>query len=157
MNHDDIQRLPLSKIIPHAWPMLLLDRVAVSSAERFECEVKLTEQSEFCERGVVGGWVGLEYMAQTVAALAGTKDLLHGRKIGMGLLLGTQSYVALAPHFFAGQTLRVEAKEVAFDRQGLSMVDCSIRDRDSGHELAHASLTVARVDDLNTLLARKVK
>lgn len=152
MTSDTLQ-CPIAELLPHAQPMLLLDRVVSSSIERFECEVELTEQSEFCEDGFIGSWVGLEYMAQTVAALASTRDLLHRRKVRMGLLLGTRSYVALVPRFAAGQTLRIQAKEVLFDPQGPSMVDCIIRDRDSGMEVARASLTLVQIDDFKTFLA----
>lgn len=152
MSLKDFQSWPIEKLVPHARPMLLLDRVAEITDTWIECEVTLTPTSEFCVDGRVGAWVGLEYMAQTVAALAGAQGLDTGHNIRVGLLLGTRSFTAAVPYFEVGVTLRVRATEVVFDPQGLSVVDCALRDAATGRELAQAGLTVYQVDDLYAYL-----
>jgi predicted hotdog family 3-hydroxylacyl-ACP dehydratase len=131
--------------------MLLLDQVTDMAGDSFEAEVTLTPDSEFCENGQVGAWVGIEYMAQTVAAFAGSEGLAAGGKIKVGFLLGTRQYECKAPYFKAGSTLRIRVKKVLHDPQGLSVVECALSLK-GGEELARANLTVFQVDDFEAYL-----
>lgn len=147
---------PIETLVPHAKPMLLLDCMTDRDEESFESEVVVTADSEFCEDGKVGAWVGIEYMAQTVAAFAGADGLTASQEIKVGFLLGTRQYECQVPYFKAGSILRIRVKKVLHDPQGLSVVECSLRLKD-GEELAKANLTVFQVDDFKNYLREHQK
>ena len=60
----------LEEVMHHRRPMLLLDRVAEFSPLVLRAEVTITSDSEFfsAPHGVPA-WIGVEYMAQAIAAL----------------------------------------------------------------------------------------
>ena len=62
---------PIVELVPHRPPMLLLDRVLSYDGECVVCETVLEHDSPFVEQGHVPALVGIEYMAQTIAAGAG--------------------------------------------------------------------------------------
>jgi predicted hotdog family 3-hydroxylacyl-ACP dehydratase len=151
-----MKAMPIESLVPHARPMLLLDRMTDMDGESFEAELSLTKDSEFCVDGKVGAWVGIEYMAQCVAAFAGAEGLAAGENIKVGFLLGTRQYQCAVPHFKAGSILRIRVKKVLHDPQGLSVVECALRLKD-GPELARANLTVFQVDDFEAYLRNSQK
>jgi 3-oxoacyl-[acyl-carrier-protein] synthase-1 len=132
--------------------MLLLDRVTSIDSESFEGEVCIRPDSLFCQNGAVGAWVGVEYMAQTIAAFAGEEGHKAGKPIKVGFLLGSRQYEAKVPAFKVGLTLTVRVVKVLYDPSGLSVLDCVILDRASGETLAKAALNVFEVDDLQAYL-----
>ena len=58
-------------LLPHSGPMVLLDHVVAADDESLCAAVRVRENSLFYVDGAVGGWVGLEYMAQSIGAFAG--------------------------------------------------------------------------------------
>jgi predicted hotdog family 3-hydroxylacyl-ACP dehydratase len=148
----DLSTQNIADFTPHARPMLLLDRAIAMDEEAFEAELEIRPDSEFCVEGQVGAWVGIEYMAQAVAAFAGAQAKAKGEVVKVGFLLGTRHYRTSTPHFKAGSTLRIRVKKVLHDPQGLSVVDCSLHLQPSGQELAAASLTVFEVPDFQQYL-----
>jgi len=152
MTLEEVRALPLTALLPHQPPMLLIDRLVGCDAEHVEVELTLSPQSEFCEGGRVGAWVGLEYMAQTMAAMAGVHARLADRPPRVGLLVATREYRAQVPFFEAGQVLRVHARQVLFDPNGLSVVECTLKDANTQLELACASLTGIEVEDFQRFL-----
>src|SRR5688572_26717078 len=97
MNIPDI-----SSLVPHARPMVLLDRVICADEESLSAEVSIRSDSLFCTAEGVGAWVGLEYMAQAVAAYAGYVAHLRGEAVKIGFLLGTRRYDCNRPFFSVG-------------------------------------------------------
>lgn len=152
MTLEEIKKLPISELVPHRPPMILLDRVIDCDGESLEAELTLTAHSPFCVDGKVGAWIGIEYMAQAVAALAGAQARLVGKEPRIGLLLGTREYQAQVPSFAQGSVLRVKATKEIFDPQGLSVVECSIRDQRTDALLARAALTAVEVEDFQAFL-----
>ena len=62
--------------------MLLLDRVLSYDGECVVCETVLGPDSPFAEQGHVPALVGIEYMAQTIAAGAGLSAREKGSAVG---------------------------------------------------------------------------
>ena len=87
--------------------MVLLDRVVSFEDENLVTEVTIREDTLFCEAGGVPGWIGVEYMAQAVAAHAGAHARLAGNPPAIGFLLGTRSYECSVSQFSLGETLTV--------------------------------------------------
>src|SRR5215471_7164387 len=85
----------IRSLLPHAGPMVLLDRVISVDEDSLLAEVCIRSDSLFCNGGGVGAWVGVEYMAQAIGAWAGYTAQLRGEPVKLGFLLGTRSYDCL--------------------------------------------------------------
>jgi predicted hotdog family 3-hydroxylacyl-ACP dehydratase len=140
-------------LLPHSGPMVLLDRVISADAESLCAEVRIRHNSMFYIDGGVGAWVGLEYMAQAIAAYAGYHATLRGEPVKIGFLLGTRHYECVRPLFTLGSVIKVCAKRVLQDDTGLASFDCHIDD-DNGR-IVSASVTVFQPADAEAFLDGK--
>ncbi len=99
----------IDELVPHARPALLLDRVVESRGDdSLVTETLIREDNPYCDRGRVGAWIGVELIAQSIAALAGLDARRDGRPVKIGFLLGTRRYRSAVPWFAVGQRLRIE-------------------------------------------------
>jgi predicted hotdog family 3-hydroxylacyl-ACP dehydratase len=130
--------------------MMLLDRVISVDAESVCVEVRIRKDSLFYVDGGVGAWVGLEYIAQAIAAYAGYHAGLRGEAVKIGFLLGTRRYECVRPSFALGSVIQVRAKRVLQNDDGLAAFDCYIDD-ESGR-IAAASVTVFQPADAEEFL-----
>lgn len=142
---------PIAELVPHAAPMLLLDRVVEAGEDRMVCEVTIRADALFCDGEKVGAWVGIEYMAQTIAAMAGWRAKLRGWPVRIGFLLGTRKYTSHAGDFKVGDCLRIEAVREVEAETGIGAVQCHIFSLDD-RPLAEAMLTVFQPDNLQEFL-----
>jgi predicted hotdog family 3-hydroxylacyl-ACP dehydratase len=115
----------LVALLPHEPPMVLIDRVLSSDPECFETEVVIDERTEFAEADGVPAWVGIEYMAQTVAAQAGDGARAQGLPPAVGFLLGTRRFSTALSRFPLGSRLVVRVAPVFIDGQ-VGVFDCKI-------------------------------
>ena len=115
-------------LVPHSGAMLLLERLLHVDAESACAEVRITAESMFATEDGVGSWVGIEYMAQTIAAFAGYQAQQAGRAVKIGFLLGARRYEAMCGHFAPGSVLRIEAIRALQGENGLGAFECTIRD-----------------------------
>jgi predicted hotdog family 3-hydroxylacyl-ACP dehydratase len=127
-------------LVPHAAPMLLLDRVLAASEESLAAEVVIRAGSIFCGEDGVGGWVGVEYMAQAIAAHAGYLALRRAEPVRIGFLLGTRRYDCRRPVFHVASVLRVEVVRLLISDNGLGSYACRIDDEQG--EVATATVSV---------------
>ena len=141
---------PILELVPHAGPMSLLDRLIAVEGERLSAEVVVPADGLFSHAGGVGAWVGIEYMAQAVAAWAGWQSRQMGEAPRIGLLLGTRRYRCEVARFPAGQRLRVDIERGYQADNGLGQFDCRIGA--DGKELASALLTVFGPKDPSAFL-----
>ena len=132
--------LPIESYVPHRDPMLLIHRLLDAGPLHAVAEVTVPADGLFVHDGRVPGWVGIEYMAQTIAAWSGARDLAEGREPRQGMLLGTRRYHAAVSDFVPGMVLRVETHQEFVADTGLGMFDCRILHQDT--ELATARLSV---------------
>lgn len=131
---------PISAIVPHTGKMCLLDRAVDGDAESMCCEVTIKDDGLFFKDGGVDAWVGIEYMAQTVAAWAGWRARLRGEAPQIGFLLGSRRYECSQPRLALGQTYRIDVHRQFQADNGLGQFDCSIQL--DGQIVASATLTV---------------
>lgn len=143
----------IATLVPHAKPMLLLDRVLAADEESLCAEVIIREDSLFFshEAGGVGAWVGVEYMAQAVAAYAGYKALQEKGQVKIGFLLGTRRYECHGSVFTAGSVLRVYVRCLLQADNGLGSFECTIEEG-AQTRLASATINAFQPDDLTTFL-----
>ena len=130
----------ISSLVPHAGPMVLLDRVVSVDAENLCAEVTIGPDSLFCGSDGVGAWVGIEYMAQAIAAHAGYAARLRGEPVKIGFLLGSRRYECSRPIYTVGMLLRVHVKRVLQSENGLASFECRIDDENG--QIASANLSV---------------
>jgi 3-oxoacyl-[acyl-carrier-protein] synthase-1 len=157
MNLSEAADLPVSRLVPHAAPMILIDRAVSAGEDYFEAEVTIRPDSLFCDGAKVDAWVGIEYMAQAVAAYGGAEAIVAGRPVKTGFLLGTRSYECCVPSFPVGAVIRIGVKKVLHEPNGLSVVECSLRVHGEEEAMVTSNLTVFEVDNLAAYLAEHVK
>ena len=138
------------EVLPIAGPSILLNAIIDWEEDRLRARVDHAQPGLYSNPdGSVPCWVGLEYMAQAVGALAGIRDLRAGRGPRPGVLLGTRRFRAHVRTFAAGAPVTVEVVEVLREAEGMGAYDCTI----SGPALlAEASIKMMQVADLATLL-----
>jgi len=130
---------PVSDLVPHRPPALLLDRILELSASHCVALVRVEPDAWYLQAdGTAPAWVGLEWMAQTISAFSGNRHRLEGRPPRIGFLLGSRSYEAFVPAFAVGMELEVEAEVLFLDESGPGAFQCEIRR--SGGILARARL-----------------
>ena len=129
-------------LLPHRPPMVLLDRILEHEAERTVCAVDVTASTRFLGPDTsVPAWVGVEYMAQCVAAHAGL--IAHARRepVRLGLLIGARRIDFHTEGFAIGQTLIVTAVHAWGERE-LASFTCSLSDGATDRVLAEAVMSV---------------
>jgi predicted hotdog family 3-hydroxylacyl-ACP dehydratase len=147
------QILPdIEHLIRHRGTMLLIDRLVEASDNHAIGEVLVSEESSFYRAGRgVPAYVGLEYMAQTVAAFDGARRVETGEPPAIGFLLGTRRYKAERNYFEAGQLLSVRT-EMVFSENGMASFDCAIGVAGEPAPCVSAMLNVYRPEDRAYLL-----
>jgi predicted hotdog family 3-hydroxylacyl-ACP dehydratase len=118
-------RIPLRELLPHGPEMTLIERLMEYSPRRSVATVTITPQSRFAEPGGVPAWVGIEYMAQTIAAHAGYEGRLRGEPPRIGFLLGTRAYRSDVGVFPLGATLTISVEPLVTDAK-LGAFQCAI-------------------------------
>lgn len=149
MNFPDI-----AELVPHDGGMVLLDRVLAADAEQLTAELTIGPATLFCEGSGVGAWVGVEYMAQAIAAYAGSLARQRGEAPKVGFLLGARRYQCSVPSFTLGSVLHVHAQHAMQGENGLGAFECRIEDAASGALLAQATITVFEPSNVNEFLQR---
>ena len=141
---DFEQQWSIDQLVPHAGRMCLLDELVSSEGDALLAELTITADDLFFDAmgpGTgVGGWVGIEYMAQAVAAWAGLQTRREGRAPLIGFLLGSRNYQSSRASFAEGEVLRVSVQREFQADNGLGQFECRIEIE--GEQVAHAKLTV---------------
>jgi predicted hotdog family 3-hydroxylacyl-ACP dehydratase len=127
--------------------MVLLSRVLHHQQDRTVCAVEINEQALFRDpAGNVPAWVGIEYMAQCVAAHGGLTRRSTGEAPRVGFLLGSRRVVFHVPRFRPGQTLEATVLHVWGREGNLSSFDCTLKDAATGALLAEGRLNCLTPD-----------
>ena len=133
---------PIEDVLPHAGGMVLLSRVLSHERHRTVCEVEIDRQSLLGDgSGGAEAWIGLEYMAQCVAAHGGLIGRTRGEPPRLGLLLGSRRLTFHTEGFHPGQTLAVTAERVWGGSEGLVSFDCRVEDGETGDLLVEGRLS----------------
>jgi predicted hotdog family 3-hydroxylacyl-ACP dehydratase len=121
----DTSSIPLGELLKHGPEMTLIDRLVSYDPTKSVAVVEIRPTSVLFERDGVPGWVGIEYMAQTVAAHVGFEARQRGEPPGIGFLLGTRAYDARLARFPLGSKLTVIVEPLWQD-QGVGAFRCAI-------------------------------
>jgi predicted hotdog family 3-hydroxylacyl-ACP dehydratase len=149
---SDTAALPvIEEVLPHRGTMLLLDRLLTCDAEGLSAEYTPRSDAWYANAdGDMPAWIGIELMAQAIAAEVGLRQRSAGLATKPGVLLGSRHYAASRPVFASGEALRVHATLLYRDAGGLAAYTCRIVIGDE--EVASATLTVFEPEDFPTFL-----
>ncbi|AIK96376.1 hypothetical protein [Candidatus Odyssella acanthamoebae] len=143
------QDLCLADILPHKAPMILLDKVIEFREDLIHTSVTITKESLFLANGNVPSYIGLEYMAQAIAAWNGiVSRQLPPSQQRLGFLLGTRKLKLQRPAFPVGIKLDVFGRCNYTDGE-MGSFDCWIDHE--GTQVASATLTVFQPQSIESL------
>ncbi|MGE1154739.1 hotdog family protein [Pseudomonas sp. MAFF 730085] len=118
---------PLAELLPHAGDMILIDQVLSFDEEQVHTRATVTPGGLFNRPdGSLPAWVGIELMAQSVAAYAGCHARQKGQAVELGFLLGTRKFVCNVAHFPAGAELRIHGLRSLEDDNGMGVFECHL-------------------------------
>jgi predicted hotdog family 3-hydroxylacyl-ACP dehydratase len=143
----------VAELLPQSGRMVLLDDVLDIGDGYIVAELAVRDDGWFSgPDDTVPAWVGIEYMAQTVAAYSGYQRRSQGKAVDLGFLLGTRFYECSVGAFPCGTTLIVRAEQDMEGYNGMSVFDCRIE----GNRIAAAAkLNVFLPQDSSIYLAGK--
>lgn len=140
----------ITQLVPHRGTMLLVDRVLADDALGISVEATIKPDGPFATEDGMPAWVGIELMAQTVAAWAGLRRLEAKEAVRLGFLLGTRRYECTQPFFPFGARVEVKAKQELVAENGLAVFACQISLE--GHIVANAQLNVFQPSNVEQYL-----
>jgi|SRR5689334_21033859 predicted hotdog family 3-hydroxylacyl-ACP dehydratase len=145
----DLSSVGVGELLPHGPEMRLVDRLVTYDPARSVVSAAISDQCVFFDRTGVPAWVGIEYMAQAVAAHAGFEARLRGEPPAVGFMLGTRAYESCVNEFPSGCTLTISVEPLVLDG-GFAAFKCAIA---TDRVLATAVINVYRpsLDELARL------
>ncbi len=148
----DYKHTAVEELIPHSPPMVLIDKILYFDQTNLEAEISIDQKCKFFDDTIQGvpTWVGMEYMAQAIAAIAGINAKKKNEPVKLGFLLGTRRYVMFHQAFDVGKTYKIQVKQLYMDDSGLASFDCEISE--NLELLVKARLNVFETDDAQQLI-----
>lgn len=123
-----MKQWPIAELIPHAGDMILIDQVLRFGDEDIETRLTVRSGGLFNQAdGSLPAWVGIELMAQSVAAYAGCQARLLGEPVALGFLLGTRNFQCDVDRFPLGAELHIHATRSLQDDNGMGVFECRLR------------------------------
>jgi predicted hotdog family 3-hydroxylacyl-ACP dehydratase len=114
-------------VLPHRGTMRLVDEIAAFSDQAVTVLAQVDSEAWYADAdGAMPAWIGIELMAQAIAAHVGLLAMRSGGRARPGVLLGASRYETQATSFARGTRLRIEAKEVLKSEQGHGAYECTI-------------------------------
>lgn len=142
MNLCDI---PVESLLPHSGNMVFIDQMNEVEETHATSTVVVRNNGLFSgPSDQVPAWVGIEYMAQTIAAWAGYHALSSNEKVKIGFLLGTRRYNSNIGFFKDGERLNVTVERILQGDNGLASFQCKIT---GSQALIEANLNVFQTDE----------
>lgn len=129
--HDQLLQQPIEAIIPHRGTMLLIDAVNAFDNETLVASATVHAGAWYADAdGAMPAWIGIELMAQAIAAHVALLAMRGGGRARPGVLLGSRSYKALQPTFSGGARLIVHVVELLRSEEGHGAYECTIHHDD---------------------------
>lgn len=118
---------PVEDVLPHRGTMRLVDEIVACDDEAVAVLASVDPQGWYADaQGAMPAWLGIELMAQAIAAHVGLIAMRAGGRARPGVLLGASRYEAHICAFASGARLRIEAKELLKSEQGHGAYECTI-------------------------------
>jgi len=147
MTDDAAAFPPIDRVLPHAGPAILLSRVVAHDDAHTVCLAAPALAGLYRDdEGRIPSWVGVEMMAQCVAAHAGLRSHARGERPRIGFLLGTRRLALGAAALPPDRELEVRAEHLWGDGRMVSFT-CEVRETDGGPPLLAGNLNAYVPDD----------
>ncbi len=145
---------PIEELVPHRYPMLLIDDVTSFEATRLMATFTPTESCWDDARGLPS-YAGIEIIAQGIAAHNSLASRINegSTEPSVGVLLGARTYEATTPFFPFGRRIHIEIEEKMQDPVGFGAFLGTLRDEE-GRTLASSTVKVFRPADFRTYIAQ---
>ncbi|MDI2593370.1 hotdog family protein [Pseudomonas sp. 681] len=118
---------PLAELLPHAGDMILIEQILSFDDEQIHTRLTVKPGGLFNRAdGSLPAWVGIELMAQSVAAYAGCHARSRGDAVELGFLLGTRKFECNVEHFPVGTELTIHGLRSLEDDSGMGVFECHI-------------------------------
>lgn len=144
--------LSVEKILPHEFPMILIDEVTEVNFEKnyLVSKVKIKDTMPFFDKTINGisSVAGIEFMAQTIGCYSYLKRGENSPQIGF--LLGTRIYNNAVEKFENRKEYFIKVEEIYNDHK-ICAFGCQIFD-DTQDEIACATINAYQPDNLEEIL-----
>ncbi|MDP9648376.1 hotdog family protein [Paraburkholderia caledonica] len=128
---DELLQQPIEAIIPHRGTMMLIDAVTAFDEQTLSARATVHADAWYADaQGGMPAWIGIELMAQSIAAHVALLAMRGGGRARPGVLLGSRSYKALQPSFAGGAQLLIHATELLRSDEGHGAYECTIHHDD---------------------------
>lgn len=115
--------------LPHAAPMVLIEKVLDVGEQSACCQVNVSADSVLAPfldvQGQLPAWYAIELMAQTVGVWSGWHAQASGGEARLGMLLGGRGLKCSMPAFPAGSVLTISVTMLLQDEK-LASFECAI-------------------------------
>jgi len=143
---------PISKMLPHEFPMVLIDEIIEVNFEKnyLRAKVKIKEGMPFFDKTTNGisSIAGIEFMAQTIGCYSYLKSGENEPK--MGFLLGTRMYNNIVEQYENGKEYFIKVEEIYNDNK-ICAFGCQIFN-DKQEEIACATINAYQPDNIEEIL-----
>ena len=145
----------IEDVLPHDHPMILIDSLDQYNENIGCCSVTITEHSNFYDQATrsVPSYVGIEYMAQSIAAYANANEMDGGNTVAIGFLVSSRKFKLHICEYKLASRLNVTVEKLYKDDSGLSAFDCKIEL--DGELVSEAKINVFQPDDPQQFLAEQ--
>jgi len=117
----------VAELVPHSGKMSLLNTIVDYGEDWLHAGVHIASDSMFADVDGVPAWIGLEYMAQAIAAWSGLQERLNGGMPKIGFLLGSRNYQCSTGYFAMGQSLLLKVHLEMLGGNGLNVFNCELQ------------------------------
>ncbi|MCL1124591.1 hotdog family protein [Shewanella surugensis] len=157
INMTAIDTHDVADYLPHSAPMIFIDKIIAYQTDTLLSEINITSQSPYFDDIISGvpNYVGIEYMAQTIAALAGIEALKRNDIIRIGFLLGSRKLQLHVPHYKLGHTYHTRVSRLYQEETGLAVFECQILEQDD--IIAQANINVFQPQDTHTYISNSTQ
>lgn len=148
-----MEQYPAEDLVPHSGEMSLLDEVTAVSDESLTARLRVRDDGIFSRDGRVPAYVGIEYMAQAVAAFSGYHARQQGEPVRLGFLLGTRKFTSNIDSYRVGDELTIEVERLLQAANGMATFECRVSGSGAEQE---ARLNVYQPDNIEAYLKENV-
>lgn len=144
---------PIHHLLPHAEPMILIHALVEQGDNWLIAAVDLSRPNLFSGPAGTPAYVALEYMAQAIAAYAGSQNAARQLPPSIGFLLGTRQFETAAPLLPRQGVALIRAEVVFAEEASVSLFECSMYLAESpGIKLAWASIKAFQPGDVHAVI-----
>ncbi len=121
------QAYDIKELLPQKGRMALLDELIDANEDSIVSSLTVRNDGLLNSLdNTVPAWIGIEYMAQTIAAYSGYHAKIGGRPITVGFLLGTRKFSTSIDRISCGTKLKITAVKILQDENGMAVFDCRV-------------------------------